>query len=370
MILYLLITLVTVWLAYFVNNAIAEKTDFDRICGRGSGWKTRREMLNGVFLTGIFLILFTVSALRVGIGSDYWVYRYDFLHIIDGDTKVSYEVGFKLLVRALQGLFGYDNYKIIFAFMAFLTCLLFLKGLFAISDWFVMTFFLFMANGFYFMSFSNVRYYFVLAITAYAMKYLFQKDYVRFVAWIVFAAFFHKSVLLVIPAYLIAYYLKWNKKTIWLIPAVSLVLGFGKFIVRRLVFIFYPFYEGDPILDVETISYVNIAKCFAILIFALLFYRKAIWGNPKAETFFNLNLFALLLYSLGYYIPETSRICYYMIFSHVYLIPIVLKSIEGKKKRLFFVTSVILAYSGYLLIFLEKSKDGTVLLLPYLNWLL
>ena len=153
-------------------------------------------------------------------------------------------------------------------------------------------------------------------------------------------------------------------------PAVSLVLGFGKFIVRRLVFIFYPFYEGDPILDVETISYVNIAKCFAILLFALLFYRKAIWGNPKAETFFNLNLFALLLYSLGYYIPETSRICYYLIFSHVYLIPIVLKSIEGKKKRLFFVTTVILAYSGYLLIFLEKSKDGTVLLLPYLNWLL
>ena len=49
---------------------------------------------------------------------------------------------------------------------------------------------------------------------------------------------------------------------------------------------------------------------------------------------------------------------------------IMLKSIEGKKKRLFFVTSVILAYSGYLLIFLEKSKDGTVLLLPYLNWLL
>ena len=38
-----------------------------------------------------------------------------------------------------------------------------------------------MANGFYFMSFSNVRYYFVMAVCTYAMKFLFAEDYVKLI---------------------------------------------------------------------------------------------------------------------------------------------------------------------------------------------
>lgn len=365
MILYLLVTALTVFMAYFVNSAYSRKND---IVGRTAA-KSRQEMLNAVFLAGIFSVLSALSALRIGIGNDYWVYRDNFLHIISGDTKVSYEIGFKVLVKVLQGLFGYDNYRIVFAVMAFLTSFFFIKGLFDNTDWFVMSFFIFMANGFYFMSFSNVRYYFVMAVCTYAMRFLFEKNYVRFVFWIVFAAFFHKSVLLVIPVYIIAYYLKWNKRTVWLIPAACLALGLGKTVFRRLMFVFYPYYEGDMLLDVETVSYANIAKCLAVLIFSLIYYKKGIKGNAKAETLFNLNLFALIIYSFGYYILETSRICYYMILGHVFLIPVVLRSIEDKRQKKFFLGSVISVYVMYLVIFIIKSKAPTVMLLPYMTWL-
>lgn len=361
MILYLLVTALTVLAAYFVNSAYVGK--------RNNFAKSRQEMLNGVLLAGIFMVLFTLSALRIGIGNDYWTYRYNFLHIISGDTKVSYEIGFKLLVRVLQGLFGYDNYRVVFAFMAFLTCAFFLKGLFDNSDWFFLSFFLFMANGFYFMSFSNVRYYFAIAICVYAVKFLFRREYVKFIFWILFAAFFHMSVLLVIPAYLAAYYLKWSRKTLWLVPVSCAALFFGKSLVRKLVFVFYPYYEGDLILDVESVSYVNIGKCLAVLIFTLLFYKRAVRGNERAETFFNLNLFALIIYSFGYYIPETSRVCYYMVTGQVFLIPTVLQSIPDKRQKAFFTGAILLCYAFYLLIFLKKSWDSTIMLLPYLTWL-
>lgn len=365
MILYLLITALTAGMACFVNGAYAGKAHMG---GIRSG-RNRQELLNIVLLGGIFAILFALSALRIGIGNDYWTYRYNFLHIISGDTEVSYEIGFKALVWVLQGLFGFDNYRIVFAVMAFLTCLFFLKGLFDSTDWFAMTFFLFMANGFYFMSFSNVRYYFAIAVCTYAIKFVFEKNYVPFVFWILFAAFFHKSVLLVIPVYLAAYYLKWNRRTVWLIPAVCLALSLGKPIVRKLMFVFYPYYEGDRILDVETVSYANIAKCLAVLLFSLIYYKKAVKGNPKAETLFNLNLFALVIYTFGYYILETSRICNYMVLGHVFFIPLVLKSIENRRQKIFFLTSVILAYAMYLVLFLIKSREPTVMLLPYMTWL-
>lgn len=363
MILYLLVTALTVFMAVFVNSAYAKKN---------TGMvqeKSRQEVVNNLLLVAIFLVLFLLSAMRIGIGNDYWTYRFNFLHIISGDTKISYELGFKYLVKALQAMFGYDNYLIVFAFMSFFTCLLFVKGIYVNSDWFVASFFLFMANGFYFMSFSNVRYYFVLAICIYAMRYVFEKDYVKYVLWIVFAAFFHKSVLLVIPAYLLAYYLKWTKKTIWLIPAACAALFFGKYVIRRLVFVFYPFYEGDLLLDVEGISYTNIAKCFVVLVFALMFYKKCIKGNEKAETFFNLNLFAFIIYTFGYYIPETSRVCYYMIVGHIFLLPIILGGIDKKKLKLFFTVVIAAGYVGYLIIFLIRSRNPVIMLLPYLTWL-
>ena len=362
MILYILVTALTVLGACFVNSAVVEKPNRAMTV-------SRQEVLNSLLLVGIFLVLFALSALRIGIGNDYWVYRYNFLHIISGDTKVAYEIGFKVLVKVLQGLFGYDNYRIVFAFMAFLTCAFFVKGLFDSSDWFAVSFFLFMANGIYFMSFTNVRYYFVIAVCLYAMRFLFEKEFPKFIFWIVFAAFFHKSVLLAIPVFLVAYYLKWSRKTLWLIPVSCAVLILGKMGVRRLVFLFYPYYEGDMILDVESVSYVNIAKCLAILIFSLIYYKRAILGNQKAETLFNLNLFALIIYSFGYYIPETSRVCYYMVIGHVFLIPIVLNSIEKRKQKLFFTGSVLACYGAYFLIFLVRSKEPTVMLLPYLTWL-
>ena len=362
MILYILVTALTALAACFVNSTAVEKTN--RVMA-----ESRQEAVNRILLMGIFLTLFALSALRIGIGNDYWIYRYNFLHIISGDTPVAYEVGFKVFVKVLQGLFGYDNFLVVFAFMAFATCAFFVKGLFDNSDWFAMSFFLFMANGFYFMSFSNVRYYFAIAVCLYALKFLFRKNFARFILWILFAAFFHKSVLLTIPVFLAAYYLKWNKKTLWLIPLSCAVLILGKWGVRRLVFVFYPFYEGDLILDVESVSYVNIAKCLAILIFALVYYKKAVRGNPMAETFFNLNLFALIIYSFGYYIPETSRVCYYMVIGHVFLVPIVLRSIENRRQRLLFTGAILACYGAYFLVFLVRSWDSSVMLLPYLTWL-
>lgn len=368
MLFYIFITIACVAMAYFVNTSYRRQSGI--LAGKNvtTATASRQEALNRAMLVGIFLVLFSLSALRIGIGNDYWTYRYGFLDIHRMDTKVSYEWGFRAFVLLMQAIVGLDNYIPIFAVMAFLTCLFFIKGIYDTSDWFVMTFFLFMANGFYFMSFSNVRYYFVLALVVYSLKYFFKKRFVPFCLIVVFAAFFHMTALLVIPAYFVAYYLKWSKKTFWLIPVVCAVLVFARYPIRRLLFVFYPYYEGDVILDVANISYVNIAKCAAILVLCIIYYKKAIKGNAKAEMFFNLNLFALVLYSCATYVPELSRVCYYLIIGQIFLVPIVLKSIEKKKWKIFWIGAIVLAYSGYFIMFLKQGYSGVIQILPYLSW--
>ncbi|MBR5896409.1 MAG: EpsG family protein, partial [Lachnospiraceae bacterium] len=150
---------------------------------------------------------------------------------------------------------------------------------------------------------------------------------------------------------------------------VSAVLFFGAKPIRWLVFKFYPFYEGDALYDTGRVSYMNILKCAAVLVFCLIFYKKSIKGNAKAETLFNLNLFALLLYSFCSYVPELTRICYYMVLGHIFLIPLVLMGIEDKRTRRIWIGLISVAYIGYYLVFLYQGKSPYILILPYLTWL-
>lgn len=377
MFMYILLTAVCVAMAFFVNGSYRRQLNTAGPEGKaydvgGRLYTTatagRQETVNRCMLVGIFLVLFALSALRVGIGNDYWTYRTEFLDIHRADTPISFEIGFQTFVRLMQAIVGVDNYIPIFAVVAFFTCLFFIKGIYDTSDWFVMSFFMFMANGFYFMSFSNIRYYLVLALVLYSMKFFFSKRFIPFCLIIIFAAFFHMTVLLVIPAYLIAYYLKWSKKTYWMIPVAAAILVFARIPIRRLIFVFYPFYEGDAILDVANISYINIAKCAAVLVLSLIYYKKAVKGNAKAEMFFNLNLFALLLYSCATYVPELSRVCYYLIIGQIFLVPTVLRSIEKKSMRIFWTVSVSVAYFLYFIMFLIEGSNPVIQILPYFSW--
>lgn len=363
MILYLTQTLLVVSAGFFVN--VAYKNQLNSAGGREV---SRQEALNLTLLCSIFLLLFSVSALRIGIGNDYWEYRTNFLLIAGGDVPVSYEIGFRMLVRVLQILFGLDNYRVTFGVMAFVTCAFFLKGIYDTADWFGFSLLLFLMNGFYLMSFSNIRYYFAFAVVLYSTKYLLRKQYVPFVLWLCFAALFHKTALIVIPAFLIAYYLKWTKATLWLIPATSAILIVGKSLIRKLLFLFYPFYEGS-VYDVENLSIVNILKCAAVLILGILYYKKAVAANQKANMFFNLNLFALLLYLFGTYIPELSRICYFFVQGQIFLVPMILLKIENKKQRRFWMIAVSLAYLCYFAVFLYKGKSQSILIFPYMTWI-
>lgn len=367
MVLYSLITLLVVFLSFFVNTKAFEKVNM--LYNPAERETSRQLLLNEVLLFGIFTVLFLLSAFRVGIGNDYWVYRNTFLLIAGGDTPVSYEIGFKALVKGMQALFGMDNFRVTFAVVAFMTVGFMLRGMYEVSDWMFGSVFLYMANGFYFMSYSNVRYYLALAIVVYSMKYVLSRKPVAFVLWVCFAGLFHMTAFVVIPVYLAAYYLRWNKKTLWLIPAAITAALAGKEVIRALLFKIYPYYENDPAYDNGRISYMNILKCAAVCLFALLYFKKYIAKNRKACFFFNLNLFALLLYSFCSYIPEITRICYYMVIGQIFLLPYLISEMEDRKQKLFWLLSVGAAFVAYFYIFLEKGKGAEVLILPYITWL-
>ncbi|MBO4980359.1 MAG: EpsG family protein [Lachnospiraceae bacterium] len=371
---YIFLTVITVTFAFFIRNR-------DYVPGRvGSGHFDRRhqpfcreQARNLVAETAIFCLLTGVSACRIAVGNDYWPYRFNF-RLIAQERYVSSEFGFNLIVKGMQNLFGYDNYLPIFALFSFLTVLFFVKALHDQAADYAFALFLLMTGGYYFNSLNSVRYYLALAIALYSMKYVLRGEYGKFILWILVGTAFHKSILLVIPVYLAADWLACVRLRAWhyaLGGAFALSLVFARDFYRNIIFHFYPYYK-DSAFDNGQLSYANLAKCLAVLALCAVCYKRSLKdpvSDRKLRFYFFLNVAAFVAYCCGSFIPEVSRVGYYMMISQIFLIPELLHNMsKGWFKTLCYM-GVVSAFILYFGLLLKGMYAVDVRLLPYLNWI-
>ena len=86
---YVGLTVMTVFLGCFVGNFCL------------AGGITRGYARGCVAEFAIFCLLAGVSACRIAVGNDYWVYRFNF-RLIAQERHVSSELGFNLIVKWMQ----------------------------------------------------------------------------------------------------------------------------------------------------------------------------------------------------------------------------------------------------------------------------
>lgn len=370
---YIVLTVVTILLALFVRNEtyVPRAIRGGRLYGEMPGCDRQRAR-NRVAEFAVFCLLTGVSACRIAVGNDYWVYKQNF-SLISQERHVSSEIGFNAIVSFFQLLFeeGKAQYLSIFAFFSVTTVFFFVKALCDQGSDFAFSLFLLLTGGYYFNSLNSVRYYFALALSLYAMKYVLRKEYGKFILCILPGALIHKSILLVIPVYLIAHCLAKAKLKRWhcIVGGAFLCsLIFCQKLYRELIFMFYPYYR-DSAFDQGQLSWVNILKCLCVLALCVICYRSGLRGNVENRFYAVLNLFGLVVYCCGSFIPETSRVGYYMIISQVFLLPGLLHGIEKPWLRRLCYCSVIGAFICYFAFLLKGMYATDIRLLPYRNWI-
>ena len=385
MILYITVAAVTVLLAGMVNNRPVTQPYIT----------TRQQMCNRVCMLSVFLILFALSACRLNVGNDYAKYV-EFMHLVNCDAYVPTEIGFNLLVKLIYGLSGFENYLLVFAVYAFVTVFAFLLATYEQSDDFPLSFFLFMALGYYFQSFSTVRYYLALAVALYSMKFVLRGQWGRFVILILLGSTFHKSLLVVIPLYFLAS-LPWKKWQLALAALFCTTFLFAQDFYLKVVVFLYPTYEDAEYLEGGT-SYINILRCLAVLIFAgvimssrskfqvrgvcrrhthenLATTRSSIcageenkmdaWDDRRFWFYFYLNLGALVLYVFCSFLPIISRIGYYLTVSHILFLPMLLKQVESIRWRKLLRFGILMVAIMYFAMYMSRAGNDVFLILHY-----
>lgn len=382
MILYITVAAVTVLLAGTVDNRPVTQPYMT----------TRRQMYNRVCMLSVFLILFALSACRLNVGNDYAKYV-EFMHLINCDAYVPTEIGFNLSVKMIYGVSGFENFLLVFAVYAFVTILVFLLAMYEQSDDFPLTFFLFMALGYYFQTFSTVRYYLTLALALYSIKFVLRRQWGRFVVLVLLGSTFHKSLLVVLPLYILAS-LPWKKWQLALGALFCTTFLFAQDFYLKVVVLLYPTYKDTEYLEGGT-SYINILRCLAVLIFASAIVYKSLRSKSRNQDcsilcmqeragseskvavedekrfwfFFYLNLGGLVLYVFCSFLPIISRIGYYLTVSHILFLPMLLQRMENERWRKLFRFGILLAAILYFAIYMSRAGNDGTLILPYKTFL-
>lgn len=363
MVLYLLISAAAVAAAAIVN-----KTEGMRAGSRGS--LLRRSCL---FL--IALILMIPAILRQETGNDYLRYV-EFFHLASIDAYVPTEAGFNWLAKAVYGLCGYENYLLLFAIYAVMTILAMLAVIRQQAENFCFSFFLFMMFGYYFQSFNTMRYYFALSLSLLAMTCLLRRQYAGFAGLVLLASLFHKTALITLLLYPVAAH-RWKKRELaaGVVPGLAVLLFHEK--AMELLLSLYPSWEGTVDLAAGTsISWVNIAKCLAVLLLA--YYVKAdedpdTFRGRQLVMYRNSAYIGLLLYVFGWFIPEVSRICYYLTFTQIFYLPLLLSGLpeteQGRRQKKLLTILVIAAALVFFALFLRTAYRDTIKILPYKSFL-
>jgi hypothetical protein len=358
---YIVIALVTVMLSYKVDNRV--KATYV------NGYPSYKAMKNRLLLVGIFLILFCVSALRFDIGNDYHTYTMT-AHEASINGYVVTEVGFNWLVKIVYFITNGEYYEVVFAIFSFVTILIFLKAMLRQSVSFFDAFFLFMMFGLYFQTFNTVRYYLALAIAFYSMRYVLERDWIKFVFVIIIAALFHKSVLIVIPIYFIAS-LHWKK---WLVAAgfvISALCYLFRASLLNIALILYPSYKDTIYLEGGT-SLTSVIRICAVLVlygWFVLWYNKSDDIGRELRFYGQLNMVSFVVATFFSFLPVVTRLVYYFSISQILMIPLIISRIEDDRlKRRLRIFIGILAILYFILFLLTAHRDG-IGLLPYKSWL-
>lgn len=353
MILYIFVAVLTVFLGLMVNNH----------CKIQQNIVSRQQILNRLCLVSVFLLLFGLAACRLNVGNDYAKYV-EFMHLINCDAFVPTEAGFNWIVRIIYNLSGFENYLLVFAFFAFFTVLIFMAAIYRQADSFGFSFFLFMAFGYYFQSFNTVRYYLALAIAVAVIPYVLGRQWFKFILLVLLGATLHKSILVVIPLYFLAS-LTWKKWQLGLAAVFCSTFFFMQDFYLKVVVFLYPTYEDTEYLEGGT-SIVNIARCLAVLIFSLIYYKNTVKDRRKNRFYFYCNLGALVMYVCCSFLPIISRIGYYLTFTHIFFLPALMKGVENKNLKKLFTVGVIGAAVLYFAVFiLMKAGNDGLRILPY-----
>lgn len=336
-------------------------------------------LLSRTFLWLSSLPFLYIAGARYRVGTDYSVYlNLQIPQLLRGvDYKLEYEYLYQWLIKF--GVFlGSTQWVFILTHVVFLFFMW--KSIQDLSTNKAMSIFIFMFGSFYNLSLNTMRQFIAMAIFMYALRYIFNRKFVKYAIWIIIAFMFHKSAILFLPLYLLPMLKISDYMGVTLIP-ISMGLSelIRKIIIKftSMVGIYSNYFSGE--FDKHVIQWIFLLFNMSILCLMIvmrrlienkneesLFHNVIITAKNRKQfetTFFNLQLLATIISAISSIIPNSTRIIFMFSIGQIIYIPYLLGKIKSKQNKIVLTVLIFLIYIFmFIRIIVERNMGQT---LPY-----
>lgn len=340
---------------YFIYNFILFGATVSAYLYEKSNNKTHQI----IFLSLTFFIPFFFLAIRYNIGTDYPNYVMYFEKIASGMDTIK-EPGYEFINKVVS----YFNLDVqwIFVFFGFFTFYFSYKAF--PKDGFAMSVFLFITIFYLYEGYSAIRQGLAMAIMIYSTKYIYEKNFLKYFIFSIFAMSFHLMTAIVLLLIYPFANKNINKYVLILIISIMFIiiyyLDFATKIMEFTAILFpkYAWYiQSKYILGAST-SYGLLGPLIKISIILLIIFHKdkVIKKYPIANLYINFTVLYIVSYILHLKMSLFGRVEHifvlYMILSMVYFL-------KTFKKNSRFVMLVLMGLFYYFM-FIRYIANGTI----------
>ncbi|HDX9579062.1 EpsG family protein [Bacillus cytotoxicus] len=284
-----------------------------------------------------YLILIIITGFRYSVGTDYNGYAFNFNYLMTNDIP-RIEYSFKLIVK-LAHLFGLNQQFMFFVYAAITYIFIFLsikyfddKGKYRhIIMLLILQYFLF--NGF-----NTVRQMVAVSIFFYSIRFIVDRNLLKYIIWIIIATFFHKSAIICLIFYFILNVSIKKLSVILIVSPIFLLTDLSDKLLDFYISLtgnnWYEIYLTNYNSDVEVSGgkIVFVLYVFA-LILAITSNKVKLESNEKVIVNLFIWYIIILFFTLSSAIA--TRVLYYPMVSLVLVFPLITKYFQGKYGALF-----------------------------------
>lgn len=317
----------------------------------------RRVKLSSIYYLIIWITYIIIIGFRdISVGIDTQSYLTSFSITSQLSLKDFFAIQFSTekgysVFEYIIGTLGFDFTGLLVASATiYITSVSFVIKKYSRNPW--MSFFIFVAFGFFTFGMSAIRQSIAMGLILIAFNYAVEKKVYKYLMFVLLATTFHTTAIVFLPVYWVGK-IQINKFTIFLLLCLMLL------IIDNIDYIQLIFIENARITyeEVETGGLLMIAF-IALSLVLCYFVREPFFSRPVNSYLFYVMIGALLLLIVTRFNPATTRLSYYCLILTMVYIPNMLSYFRNKYIRNigYLAYIIVLSYFFFWTILVEEAK--------------
>ena len=199
-----------------------------------------------------------------------------------------------------------------------------------------MSLYLYISFCLFYVCLNQVRQMLAVSIVLYSFYYMKNNNFKKYCMWILIAAMFHNSALIMLPCYFICQ-LEFNDKILrrYIVVGAGLYVGYGLILQILSKFpygIYITGYSHEKFEISSILNWIYRALIFAVVIW---FRKRTIERDSSDAKLYHLVAICMIIQTLVLQNNVIARISTYFYAFFIFLIPEVLCNMKGAKKKFF-----------------------------------